>query len=66
MIPTYRFDIDAECDHCHKTRLGAFTASINSRRLKLCFKCLANMLGVFGEEPDPTPGRTASLASNGQ
>jgi hypothetical protein len=52
MIPLHTFDIDGECQHCHKTKLGAFGVEINSRRLSLCYKCLANMIGVFGEEPD--------------
>ena len=52
MIPVFKFDIDGECQHCHKSKLGAFGVEINNRRLDLCYKCLANQVGLFGDEKE--------------
>jgi predicted CXXCH cytochrome family protein len=66
MIPVHSFNIDGECQHCHKARLGTFGATVNNRRLALCYKCLANLLDVFGEEAkDEMPRPLLERMGNG-
>ena len=65
MIPVFKFDTDGECQHCHKSKLGAFLVEINNRRLDLCYKCLANQVGIFGEDSPKDQIRTFPTMSNG-
>jgi hypothetical protein len=51
MIPVHSYDADGTCQHCSKKRYGTFGVTINHKSLRLCFKCLANQVGIFADEP---------------
>src|SRR5262249_37531070 len=47
MIPVHDYDENSECEHCKKTRYGAFKAEVQNLELALCFRCLATFTKIF-------------------